>query len=95
MKTKCASKAESVNKEKHEIKNTMRSLKFSSNKDKNGSQLENEQNGSVTMNKDSVEKYKDRKVKETKEKTKISLETYRKKVKRKLMRNLRRKKKEK
>ena len=42
-----------VNKEKHENKNT--------------------------MNKDSVQKDKDRKVKEVKEKTKISLETYRKK----------------
>ena len=53
MKTKCASKVESVNKETHENKNT--------------------------MNKDSVKKDKDRKVKEAKEKTKISLETYRKK----------------
>ena len=51
MKTKCASKVESVNKEKHENKNT--------------------------MNKDNVQKDKDRKVKEVKEKTKISLETYR------------------
>ena len=53
MKTKCGSKVESVNKEKHENKNT--------------------------MNKDSVQKDKDRKVKGAKEKTKISLETYRKK----------------
>ena len=55
MKTKCASKVESINKEKHENKNT--------------------------MNKDNVQKDKDRKVKEVKEKTKISLETYRMKEK--------------